>query len=107
MWLEGESPNADLFTAQHPKFLLHLLDKSVDAGAINLFDFLQKVKVAAELLGDSHDGLNVFREAEASEPDPGIQKRCANPWIEANSFRHGCNIRPGSLAQVRNHVDER
>src|SRR5260370_26636790 len=107
IWLKRQAEDGDFTTADYPQLLPNFLNETLSATLVDVFHFFQQREITPGFRGDSHECLDIFREAEPAETDSGIQERGTDPGIRSHSQSNFGDIRPNSLAEISDHLVER
>jgi len=105
--LEGQPQQADRLAPQiAAKQLVHLEHRRLALEVIDLDHGFQELRVLAAHLSHVLERLDILGEAGAAVAHPGVQETGADALVEAHAARHFDHVRPQTLADVGDLVDE-
>ena len=102
--LESQAQHRNVFSLHHPQRFVHFFQNAVDPLLVHAFSSLQNVEVHADRFRQVDERLNVFRETEAAEAQPGFEELRADARIEPHRLRYFFHVGADLFANVRDHV---
>ena len=102
--LERQAKHRHPLAFDHPQSFEDFGDEALDALFVDALGGFEDVEVHADRAGEMHEGLQVLREAEATEAQAGTQELAADAGVQTHRVGHFLDVGADAFAEIGDDV---